>query len=391
LSEEIVTLNLRIAFTEGGDARSSDAGALRVQRNNAIERLAEIIDVRTYEQSSGAINVSVGGEFLVFEGDRREVSTSLSTDRGMSIATVQFTDTQSPLVTRSGELTGLYEARDAIVAGFSDQVDRFTQTLIYEFNKAFSAGQGLSGFQELTSEHAVSLAEEPLDAAGLPFTPVNGSFDLLLHNTRTGLVSTHTILIDLNGLDEDLSLGGLAEQINNIDGVTASLSATGELTIQSDSPDSEFSFARDTSGVLAALGINTFFSGTTAGDVGVSDVLLSDSGKFAASRGGIGEDTDNAIRLAAMLDEPLPASGGVSLAGIYDQLTNELTQGSSVAAAVSEGFRAYEQTIQAEHLSISGVNLDEEAVRMITLQRVFQASARYIQSISELLDILVNL
>jgi flagellar hook-associated protein 1 len=37
------------------------------------------------------------------------------------------------------------------------------------------------------------------------------------------------------------------------------------------------------------------------------------------------------------------------------------------------------------------VSIDEEAIKMITLQRIYQASARYIQSISELLDILVNL
>jgi flagellar hook-associated protein 1 FlgK len=42
-------------------------------------------------------------------------------------------------------------------------------------------------------------------------------------------------------------------------------------------------------------------------------------------------------------------------------------------------------------MAISGVSLDEEAVRMITLQRAFQASARYIATISELLEILANL
>jgi flagellar hook-associated protein 1 FlgK len=62
-----------------------------------------------------------------------------------------------------------------------------------------------------------------------------------------------------------------------------------------------------------------------------------------------------------------------------------------VAAAVAEGYRAFEATLEAKHLSTTSVNLDEEAVRLITLQRVYQASARYIRTLSELLDILVSL
>jgi flagellar hook-associated protein 1 FlgK len=166
---------------------------------------------------------------------------------------------------------------------------------------------------------------------------------------------------------------------------------TGELTLQSDSVDTEFAFANDTSGVLAALGLNTFFTGTEPIDVGVNDVLQGDASKFAASRGGIGEDPDNAIRLAGFLDEPLAASGGDSLADSYEQIANNVTQGSAIAAGVAEGFRAFEATVEAKHLSITSVNLDEEAIRLITLQRTYQAAARFVQSMSELLDVLVNL
>ena len=42
-----------------------------------------------------------------------------------------------------------------------------------------------------------------LDAAGLSFTPANGSFQILVHNKITGLTETNEILVDLNGLDGD--------------------------------------------------------------------------------------------------------------------------------------------------------------------------------------------
>ncbi len=45
----------------------------------------------------------------------------------------------------------------------------------------------------------------------------------------------------------------------------------------------------------------------------------------------------------------------------------------------------------AEKQAVSGVSLDEEAVKLITLQRIYQASARFIQSVSEMLDVLMNI
>ena len=81
----------------------------------------------------------------------------------------------------------------------------------------------------------------------------------------------------------------------------------------------------------------------------------------------------------------------VSISGAYDQLINDTTQGATVTAAVADGLRVFEGTLDASAQAVSGVNLDEEAIDMIQLQRTYQASARYIQTLSELLDVLVNL
>ncbi|MBN1854947.1 MAG: flagellar hook-associated protein FlgK [Pirellulales bacterium] len=391
LTEEVANLNVRIAETEGGGSLGSDAGALRDQRQIALGRLAEIFDIEVNEQLSGSVNVSVGGEFLVFENIHNNVEVDLSSDRGLSVATIQFTRSQSPLMVGGGELGGLYKARDAILGNFLDQLDTFAGTLVFEFNKVYSQGQGLTGFDQVTAEHAVDDITEALDAAGLDFTPVNGAFDLLVLNHRTGLTKTHTIHVDLNGLDGDMSLSDLAAAISAVDGVTATISSTNELSIVADSGDSEFAFAGDTSGLLAALGINTFFSGTAAGELNVNQALIDDASKFAASKNGIGEDTENGVDLVAFIDKPLGTMGGTSISLMYDELINETTQGSSIANSIAEGFRIFEATLDGNAQAVSGVSLDEEAIEMITLQRIYQASARFIKTVAELLDILVNL
>jgi flagellar hook-associated protein 1 len=141
------------------------------------------------------------------------------------------------------------------------------------------------------------------------------------------------------------------------------------------------------------LGLNTFFTGSTAATIGVNDEVkgISNAGKFATSLGGIGEDSDNAARLAVFLDRPLAAANDTSLSDLYNQLLNEITHGSAISQSVADGFRTFEGSLEGQSQAVSGVSIDEEAVKMLTLQRIFQASAKFIQTISDLLDLLVNL
>ncbi|RMF86942.1 MAG: flagellar hook-associated protein FlgK, partial [Planctomycetota bacterium] len=302
LTETIQKLNIRIAETEGGDVSNSDAVGLRDQRLQALEELAELIDIRVEEQESGGVTVYAGGDFLVYEGTRREVEVVYGTDRGLATAEIHLKETDSPLDISAGELAGLITSRDDILGGFLDQLDNFAGALIFEFNKVFSSGQGLNGFSELTSTYLVDETDVPLDTAGLDFTPQNGSFDVILYNTRTGEAKTTTIKVDLNGINDDTTLEDLAAQLDAIDGLTASADATGRITISADSIDQQFAFANDSSGVLAALGLNTFFTGSTARDIAVNTVVQEDPSLFAASAGGIGVDTDIALELADFLD-----------------------------------------------------------------------------------------
>jgi flagellar hook-associated protein 1 FlgK len=187
LTEEIRELNVNIAEAEGGNVSQSDAVGLRDQRLNALQGLAELIDIRVREQESGGVAVYVGGEYLVFEGTRRSVEPVDDADRGLTVTRVHLSETAAPLDVAAGEMYGLLTARDDVLGGFLDRLDDFARTLAFEFNKVYSGGQGLNGFQQLTSEFPVDAADQPLNQAGLEFTPTNGSFQVLVHNTRTGL------------------------------------------------------------------------------------------------------------------------------------------------------------------------------------------------------------
>ncbi|MEX0936356.1 MAG: flagellar hook-associated protein FlgK [Pirellulales bacterium] len=400
LTKEIQTLNLRIAVVEGGELSQSDAVGLRDQRLVALTNLSKLVDIRVAEQSSGGVAVFVGGEFLVFEGERREVAAESTSDRGIRTDSVLIADTNSPLNVNSGELAGLLDARDSVLGGFLDNLDHLAGTLAYEFNKVHSQGQGLNGFTDLTSSVEIGDAGAALSEADLKFGPTSGALDVVLFNRETGQTKAHTIQIDLDGLGSDTSLEDFAAAVDAIDGISASASASGLVTIRSDSPDAEFSFSGDTSGLLAALGLNTFFTGDSALSLDVNQALRDDPSKLATARLhdpetgtalNFGENNLNAIELVRFFDKPLDSNNGASINVLQERLISEVTRGSTVAKSVAEGFRIFEETLNGQKLATSGVSLDEEAVRMLSYQRMFQASARYIATLSELLELLVNL
>jgi len=392
LLSQIASFNVKIATAEGGGALGSDAVGLRDQRSQALEQLARLIDVQTQEQSSGAINVFAGGDFLVFEGVNRQVKVEHTQVDGLNVAKLLIAETDSPILSSSGKLAGLADARDNIIDGFLGKLNDFTRSLAFEFNKVFSSGQGLSGYSQVTADQPVLNANAPLDAAGLAYRPVSGSFNILVHDKQTNLTRTTRINIDLNGLDDDdTTLTKLAAQLSAVDGVSATIDPNGKLVIKSLSSTTDLAFGDDTSGTLAALGINTFFTGTSAATLGINAAVKNDPSKFAASRSGIDGDTANAVDLANFSDRLLESSNGRSISQFYAQLVGDVTQGSSVAKSVATGFRTFEDTLRGQQLAVSGVNIDEETISMLGYQRAYQASARFIQTINELLNLLTNL
>ncbi len=395
LTGEIRMLNVRIANVEGGNVSASDAVGLRDQRLQAMEELSELIDVRIKEQASGGVAVYTGGDFLVFEGVRRPVEVLLEGVQGMAIASIQLAETDSPITASSGKLAGLLAARDTTMGGFLTQLDDFAETLVFEFNKLYSQGQGINWFDDSTSEFPVDTNNLALNVAGLEFTPVTGSFNVLTRNTVTGQTQRTTIHVNLDGIGMDTTLATLAADIDAVAGVSASVTTSGYLTISAASSNEEFTFDGDTSGVLASLGLNTFFTGSTARNLGVNSQLQDDPSKFAASRdSGTGpyvNNEKNALVLAGFLLRPLESNNNESLAVLYDRLTGGTTQASSIARAVAEGARVFEETLRGQKMATSGVSIDEEIMRMIAFQRSFQASAKYIATLNDLLGLLVTL
>ncbi len=390
IGQSLADLNRRIVEIEGGT--NSSAVGLRDERLKLLDELASYVDVSVTEQTNGSATVFVGGDYIVSDGIARQIkSTVVAKNDGQSIE-LRFVDTDSALVLKGGKLKGLYESiNNSSVEGYQGKMDKLAKDIIFVVNRIHSQGQGTRGFQSVLSDQILGQADLPLELANSDFQIDNGSFQIQVTDSRTGETKSYDFPVRQLGQESDTTARELANAINNVSGLSASITNDGRFEIKSDSPAISFSFANDTSGTLAALGINTFFSGNSANTIGVKQDIIADPTLLAVSLNGVGNGAANAIRLSEAFSAPSDLLGGRSLNGIYDSIISEMTRDINTQKGVTDGLRNFMQTLEARHLGISGVSLDEEAVKMLLYQKAFQATAKVVSAASELLDTLVNI
>ncbi len=391
--ENIAKLNNRIVEIEGGSLSNSDAVGLRDERLKALDELSSFVDITVSEEPTGAVTVFVGGDYLVSNGIPRPVKASLdSNSEGSTGLEIRLVDTDVALEVTGGKVKGLYESATAATStGFQGKLDSLASDIIRVVNRIHSQGQGLKGFGITTGDTILKSSIVPIEQSSLNLDIDNGSFSLEVRDAKTGKTKTVDIFVRQQGLSSDTTAQQLAASIDAIDGISSRITNDGRFEIKADSEAVKFSFANDTSGVLAALGINTFFRGDSASTIEVRQAIVADPSQLAASNKGIGNGADNAIRIAEAFTKPSDLLGGRSVNALYDAMIADTTRDINTQKGVTDGLRNFQQTLEAQNLGISGVNLDEEAVKMLLYQRAFQATSKLVSVASEMLNTLVNI
>lgn len=390
LIDQIADLNPKITALEAAGLLKSDAGGMRSQRYAALTRLAEIVPIRTVDHDTGGIDVYLGMDNLVIPGKVQHLETVPRVDRGTVVEDVRVEGNSIAISGTQGEINGTTHGRDQVLGGFVDKLDQYVSNLIFEFNKIHASGSGLRGLTDVTGSYQVSDPTAGLDAAGLPFEPGHGSFQVRVVNQTTGIAQTSTMNVDLDGIGANTTLNGLITQLNGIGNVTASLTTDRRLRLTT-AAGYEIEFANDTSGVLAALGVNTFFVGTSSSDIDVNAALAADADLFASGQGGGAGDGRNAVLLAGVTDNPLAALGNLSLDKYYDTTISSIAQSSASEGALADGYQGFRDALLNQRAQHSGVSLDEEAIQIMKLQRAYQISAKFISTIDSLFTALLQM
>jgi flagellar hook-associated protein 1 len=159
MGDRIAELNRKVKQVE---VTGHNANDFRDERDQLVFELSKLIDIQSFEDGSGNINVSVGNGKPLVDGTS---TWNLSTADNGGVQNVfwQASDSTTVDITaniNSGELKGWIFSRDDTVAGYLDRLDALAAKIIEDVNSLHSAGTALdntSGVAFFTGSGAVDI------------------------------------------------------------------------------------------------------------------------------------------------------------------------------------------------------------------------------------------
>ncbi|HHX87565.1 MAG TPA: flagellar hook-associated protein FlgK [Firmicutes bacterium] len=119
----------------------------------------------------------------------------------------------------------------------------------------------------------------------------------------------------------------------------------------------------------------------------LSEAVLDDIAVIAAaSRSGEPGNGETALFIARLRDQV--GERGIPLMDSYRGIISALGVEGRESGRMAEAFGKAESQLREQHLSVTGVNLDEEMLNMIQYQHAWQAAANFISQVDRMLEIL---
>ncbi|WP_321495797.1 flagellar hook-associated protein FlgK [uncultured Desulfobacter sp.] len=366
------------------------------------------------EKKDTQVSVEVDGMTLTFdrgtlvEGDVFYVTTD---DDGKAVADADGNTLQT--------LSDWHWTLDSFADEFNRSAGGVTASVTKDHSIQFQTNDDYCAIENVTCSGSNNIDEEnfeitvlnysalEIEAEGLEFERKNGSWRIA--NDPTG----GTMAIIPEGGDDDgfqIDLDG--DGIGDIE-ITFDQSVSGDGYIRmdlesKDADDLSYAFAGDEngdSGVAAALGVNTFFTGTGASTIGVNDVVS--DGDLLAS--GIlntetfelaSSDNTNALAMAEtrydsldMKEYTYTRGEGVTVTvtttSLDDYQASLVSTVGSTASSLNAALEysetlVYQLTEQRD--SISAVSLDEEMINLTAQQQAYLAAAKLLTMVQEMFD-----
>jgi flagellar hook-associated protein 1 FlgK len=409
ITRELSEINRQIPGLEAG----SIANDLRDKRNDLLSELSGYIDTKAFEQENGSITIVTARGCVLVSGDS-SYDLTLGGTNGDRVEW-QGSDGNNTDITGyivSGKLGGWLDIRDQILAEYKLDIDAFAKEFAWSVNLQHSQGIGLAALSTITGTHAVTIMGEELGTgdSGLDYHDkiADGSFKLWIYDSTGAVVGGGATTITLDADVGGTTLASLRDTIDAVANIGASITSDNTLKVDA-AAGYTFAFSDDTSNVLAALGINTFFSGSSAGNIAVNDMIGSDinsitgalvnaDGSFAAG------DNRNAMAVSNLqyasqsisrwtcdrINGNTEGAITTSLEDYYHSLVGSI----GITSAGISRDRSFNE-VMVSKLSdirdgISAVSLDEEMTNLVKFQQAYTAAAKLIDTAGEMLDTLLS-
>jgi len=299
--------------------------------------------------------------------------------------------------------------RDEVVAKYKQDLTELASEFIWAVNEKHSEGVGLTTFSSVTGTYnssspgsAVSTSASGLDYYDKVST---GTFRVYVYDSTGALANAANVTVTAGVT----TLSNIASAISAVDpDITATVNGSGQLAISTTNSHT-FAFSNDTSGALAALGINTFFTGSTAGGIDINSTIASDKDYIAAAQidsttGSFATgDNTNAQEIADLQYSSMQISEwtydringnteGTTTATIEDYYHSLLGSLGIKASSIKRSSSFSENIVhelETMRDSISSVSLDEEMTQLMQYQHAYSAAAKLFSVADEMMQTLL--
>lgn len=380
IAANVAQLNdkIRIAVATGVEAND-----LMDQRDVLVGKLAEKIGATGRPVANGVVDVFVNGTSLV-AGNRSE---SLRVDSSGTPVVVRWNGNNRAATVTSGDAGGLLDVVNTKLPSYSADLDRIANALRDQVN----AQHGSVGASIATTAQDQSTAgnlqfQIVLNGGGFATATVAGAD----WSGAGGAAALQTALqAAINGA---IGAGNATVTVSGGNGtaMTVSVTPTGtnQLQVQAQGANTGFAVLLGATAVgLDGVGGRAFFTpgSTGAADLAVDPTVAADGNAIAAGTPG-GGPLDGSVALA-LADEATSATGADSQ---YKSFVVALGVDSQNVQRQADMQTATVQQIDGQRQSYSGVSIDEEMTAMVQFQRAYDASARFLTAVDQVLDTLVN-
>lgn len=328
--------------------------------------------------------------------------------------------TTFPLITErmtDGGVKGLIDIRDVEMENLLAEIDNLASSMIDSFNRIHSQGTSIPPLNQLVTGNGNELSGFGIDITAELDINVGDSFDISIVDIATGAPISTTLTAgggvgSISITAAPTTLADLAAAINangDIGGnVTANviidLDGNEQLEITANNATHGVVFRNDVGNVAGEIGINNFFIGNDATDMAIRADIIAEPARIATARmretdGGVSfQDNRNIIELAQLAETPISFVAAGNLSAQSRSVTEYFINiSSTLAVRLEDSSSSLEfqevvlKDMQSRFSSTSGVNLDEELANLLIYQRSYQASARIVSVVDELLQTLINL
>lgn len=368
-ADQIAGFNKTIYQSE---LNGSTANDIRDQRNLLLDKMSKLADINYYEDSNQRFHVSINGHKIVSHYDADHMTVTARTEKSNEVDVEKLLEigweSGSSFNMTGGAIKAIVDMRDNIegmekgIPYYLDKLNEFSDTMVNELNRMHNTGFNLKGEDGINlftvNDLTTAEYEAKILSNGLNDGPAVDVTDLVMQG-----VDTSKPLKEQDKVIGD-NIAKLLANTPEYKGKSIKALSSGRFVVADRIKASELTISADVESDLENIAASSTVSGTP----------------------GSGE---NALRMAdvrhnvALFDWGSPDDFVKSLVanlGVDTQEAKRITTNSEVLM----------NYITTNKQSVSGVSLDEEMSEMVKFQHAYNASARMINTIDEMIDLIVN-